>query len=104
PTPTGEIVATDYDGKNQTYVYGPERSTRTPGLERGYGFISGLPERPNGHFYMRTYSYISKRSAVFDVDSRKTTHREIAGINARDMSFVFRHDGTPVYAYGVDDD
>lgn len=104
PVPTGVIVATDYDGKNQTYVYGPKQSTRTSGLDRGYGFIAGLPEQPNGNFYMRSYSYASKRSAIYEVDARKTTHREIASLNARDMSFVFRHDGTPAYAYGVDDD
>ncbi len=46
PTPTGEIFATDYDGKNQTYVYGPERGTRTPGLIRGYGAIAGLRSGP----------------------------------------------------------
>lgn len=34
PIPTGDIVASDYDGKNQIYVYGPERSTRTSGLLR----------------------------------------------------------------------
>ena len=104
PTPTGEIFATDYDGKNQTYVYGPERGTRTPGLTRGYGAIAGLPERPNGHFYMRTYTNSNKRSTLYAVDSRKTTHREIASIKAPDMSFVFRHDGTPAYAYGADED
>lgn len=104
PTPTGEIFATDYDGKNQTYVYGPERGTRTAGLDRGYGAIAGLPERPNGQFYLRTYSRSSKRSTIYAVDSRKTTHREVASVKAPDMSFVFRHDGTPAYAYGVDED
>lgn len=104
PTPTGEIFATDYDGKNQTYVYGPKRGTRTAGLDRGFGTIAGLPQRPNGNFYLRTYSHSSKRSTIYEVDSRKTTHREIASVQARDMSFVFRHDGTPAYAYGVDDD
>lgn len=104
PTPTGEIYATDYDGKNQTYVYGPERGTRTAGLNRGYGAIAGLPERPNGHFYLRTYTSSNKRSTIYAVDSRKATHREIASIKAPDMSFVFRHDGTPAYAFGVDED
>ena len=104
PTPTGEIFATDYDGKSQTYVFGPKRGTRTAGLDRGYGAIAGLPERPNGHFYLRTYSRSSKRSTIYEVDSRKATHREIASVKALDMSFVFRHDGTPAYAFGEDED
>src|SRR5690606_4575411 len=37
PLPMGEIIATDYDGSNQTYVYGWQQSTRTRGIGRGYG-------------------------------------------------------------------
>lgn len=103
PMPTGVIIATDFDGKNQTYVYGPEQGTRTHGLPPGFGFIEGLPEKPNGRFYMRTYSRSSKRSTLYEVDARKTTHRELAGIGEPNLSFILRHDGTPIYAIGTDD-
>ncbi|MEZ5543742.1 MAG: prolyl oligopeptidase family serine peptidase [Lysobacteraceae bacterium] len=105
PRAMGEIIATDYDGKNQTYVYGPERGARNAGLVPGYGFIEGVPEPLDGTFYMRTWQpENANRSLLYAMDARKTTQREIASIAANDMSFVLRADGVPMYAYGTDND
>lgn len=103
PMAMGEIIASDYDGKNQTYVYGPERGARNAGLPPGYGFIEGTPEPPDGTFYMRTWQpKNANRSLLYAIDARKTTQREIASIAANDMYFVLRADGTPAYAVGAD--
>ncbi len=105
PMPTGEIIASDVDGKNQTYIYGPERSARNAGLERGYGFLAGTPEKLDDHFYMRTWQPEgTHRSRLYLMDARKATQREIGSIDVRDMSFVLRGDGVPIYAFGTDED
>ncbi|NUO74224.1 MAG: S9 family peptidase, partial [Frateuria sp.] len=57
PAFTGEIIATDVDGKRQDYLYGYESMygsrSETRGRDRGWGAVDDLPERANGHFYMR---------------------------------------------------
>ncbi|CAH2709661.1 Dipeptidyl aminopeptidase/acylaminoacyl peptidase [Xanthomonas campestris pv. nigromaculans] len=103
PMPMGEIIATDLDGSNQRYVYGYLQSTRNAGLERGFGYIEGLPSRRNGHFYMRRLSLDSRHSMLYDVDATTTTHRLMADIDVPDLRFVLDHDGVPQYAYGTDD-
>lgn len=103
PIPMGEIIATDYDGKNQKYIYGYEQSTRTAGIERGFGYIEGLPSVPNGHFYMRRLSIGTSRSMLYDVNAEKATHRLIADIGVKDLSFVLDPLGVPRFAYGTDD-
>ncbi|MCC4603850.1 alpha/beta hydrolase family protein [Xanthomonas campestris] len=103
PVPMGEIIATDLDGSNQRYVYGYQQSTRNAGLERGFGYIEGLPSRRNGHFYMRRLSLDSRHSMLYDVDATTTTHRLIADIDVPDLRFVLDRDGVAQYAYGTDD-
>lgn len=103
PMPMGEIIATDLDGSNQRYVYGYLQSTRNAGLERGFGYIEGLPSRRNGHFYMRRLSLDSRHSMLYDVDASTTTHRLMADVDVPDLRFVLDHDGVAQYAYGTDD-
>lgn len=104
PLPMGEIIATDYDGSNQTYVYGWQQSTRTRGIGRGYGYIDGLPATPNDHFYMRRLSHDSDRSMLYDVDTVRATHRLVADIGVRDLAFVLDPAGVPRFAWGTDND
>ncbi|MEN1928392.1 prolyl oligopeptidase family serine peptidase [Luteimonas sp. MJ250] len=103
PIPMGEIIATDYDGSNQKYVYGYRQSTRMPGIDRGYGYIEGLPPTPNGHFYMRRLSNDTSRSMLYDVDAERATHRLIADIGVKDLGFVLDPAGMPRFAGGYDD-
>lgn len=103
PSSMGEIIATDFDGKNQKYVYGWEQSTRTAGIDRGFGYIEGLPEVPNGHFYMRRLSMDTGRSQLYDVDAEKTTARLVADIPVKDLSFTLDRQGVPRFASGTDD-
>ncbi len=100
----GEIIATDLDGKNQSYVYGYQRSTRTAGIERGFGYIAGVPEKRDGSFYMRHLAFDSNRSMLYKVDASKRSHKLVASIGTKDLSFVLTREGTPRYADGTDDD
>lgn len=104
PAPMGEIIATDFDGSNQKYVYGYQQSTRMAGIERGFGYINDLPLVPNNRFYMRRLSHNSSRSMLYDVDTERATHRLVADIGVRNLDFVLDPDGVPRFASGTDDD
>jgi len=99
PEASGEIIATDFDGKNQTYVYGYEGRTAA-GLDRGFGYIVGVPDRNDGHFYMRQLSFQTRRSMVYDVDSTKPSFKLVADIDVPDLDFTMDHAGRARFAYG----
>lgn len=103
PLPMGEIIATDFDGSNQKYVYGYQQSTRMTGIGRGFGYINQLPLVPNNRFYMRRLSHSSGRSMLYDVDTERATHRLVADIGVRDLDFVLDPDGIPRFGVGVDE-
>jgi len=102
PMPLGEIIASDFDGENQKYVYGYEQRVARASLDRGFGYIEGVPEVPNGHFYLRQLSEQTRRSVIYDVDSAKLTYHMVAEIDQPDMDFVLDHAGTPRFALGTD--
>ena len=104
PMPTGEINAVDLDGDNQKYIFGYESSGRTVGIDRGFGYIEGLPEKANGRFYMRALSASSNRSMLYDVDATDGTSRLVADIGQRDLSFVLDRSGRARFAIGTDDE
>lgn len=104
PLAMGEIIATDFDGSNQKYVYGYQQSTRMAGIDRGFGYINQLPLVPNNRFYMRRLSNSSSRSMLYDVDTERATHRLVADIGVRDLDFVLDPEGIPRFATGIDDD
>lgn len=104
PVPMGEIIASDLDGTQQKYIFGYEQANRMAGLERGFGYISGVPEVRNGRFYMRRLSRGSSRSQLYDVDAIKSTSRLVADVPAKDLSFTLDRAGVPRFAHGVDDD
>src|SRR5690606_30742229 len=69
PLATGEIIATDFDGRNQLYVFGYQ--VRKTGIDRGFGIIESLPPVRNGHFYMRHRTTNSRRSMLYDMDAER---------------------------------
>ena len=103
PLPTGDIIATDADGKNQKYLFGYQQSLRTAGIEAGFGYIEGLPATPNGRFYMRRLSRDTQRSQLYDVDAGNATGRLVADIDVKDLRFTLDRQGVPRFAAGVDD-
>ncbi|GGY15738.1 prolyl oligopeptidase [Rhodanobacter panaciterrae] len=105
PLATGEVIATDLDGKHQDYLYGYQSSygTRaaTRGGDEGAGFVAGVPTPVNSHFYMTTYSWSSKDfSTLYDVDAVKNTRHMIGQIHVGALSFMVGADGKAHYAYG----
>lgn len=109
PSSTGEVIATNFDGKRQDYLYGSETQNGsragTRGTDRGWGFVAGQPTPANGHFYMTTYSWDSQDySTVYDVDAEKNTRRLLGQIKVSGMEFMVGNDGKAHYAYGRNDD
>ena len=103
PIPTGDIIATDADGKNQKYLFGYQQTLRTAGVEAGFGYIEGVPATPNGRFYMRRLSRGTQRSQLYDVDAGNATGRLVADIDVKDLQFTLDPRGVPRFASGTDD-
>lgn len=110
PALTGEILATDIDGKNQDYLYGRDavkygRRAASRGSDEGWGFYDGQPDASNGHFYMAAQGWDSNnQSSLYDVDADHNTRHLIGDIGVSGMSFMVGKDGTAHYAYGYNKD
>lgn len=110
PVLTGEIIATDLDGKHQDYLYGYQSTkygnrAATRGSDEGWGFYDGQPEPDNGHFYMTARSWDGNdRSALYDVDAVGNSRHLIGDIGVDGMSFMVGADGRAHYAYGRNND
>jgi hypothetical protein len=110
PMLTGEILATDIDGKNQDYLYGRDsvkygRRAASRGSDEGWGFYDGQPDASNGHFYMAAQGWDSNnQSSLYDVDANHNTRHLIGDIGVSDMSFMVGKDGAAHYAFGRNQD
>lgn len=109
PVRTGEILASDIDGRHQEYIYGfeTEHSTRaaTRSKDRGWGFIAGMPEPVNGHFYMSAQTWENEdQSSLYDVDAGHGARHLIGDIGIGGLSFMVGKDGQGHFAYGWNDD
>ena len=110
PSLTGEILATDFDGKHQDYLYGYDsgkygRRAGSRAGDNGWGSIDGLPTPTNGHFYMSTESWDSNDySTIYDVDATRGTRHLIGQLGVPSMSFMVGADGKAHYAFGTNED
>ncbi|MFC5740272.1 alpha/beta hydrolase family protein [Dyella tabacisoli] len=109
PMYTGEIVATDIDGKNQDYLYGYDgtagKRAGTRARDRGFGSVAGLPEPTNDHFYLGVHLWGNDQSSsLYDVDATKNTRHLIGDIGVARMRFMVGADGQAHYAYGENND
>ncbi|MDG6347550.1 prolyl oligopeptidase family serine peptidase [Luteimonas sp. 8-5] len=100
PVPTGDIIASDYDGKNQRFIFGWD--VIRAGIDRGWGVIEQMPRVRNGHFFMRHITPNSNRTMLYDMDTIRS-QRLVGDIGARDMDFVLDPSGTPRFAWGWTD-
>lgn len=101
PMSTGEIIATDLDGKMQIYLYGYQSPSS---LTNGMGSIDGVPSPTNGHFYMAAQSWNNQRySTLYDVESIRNALHTIGKIKGADFSFMVGADGKAHFAYGRND-
>ncbi|HUB88552.1 MAG TPA: prolyl oligopeptidase family serine peptidase [Dyella sp.] len=107
PQLTGDLIAVDYDGSHQQSMYGwvaAHRHGLPPGAR---GYFSGLPSKPNGHFYWTTSISIAGkaregRTEIFDVDATTGTAISMGSFNEAGMRLIV-HDGIARIAYGLDD-
>ena len=117
PRATGDVIAVDFDGKNKRMLYSfRERGSGAASMNilkipKGFGSISGTPDKANGHFYLTVNPFPERggsdaqanKTLIFDVDAVGGAVKEIGSINADGYEFVV-HDGVPRYAYGQDND
>jgi len=108
PTFYGELLATDFDGKHQDYIFGFDTlGTRsaTRSTDKGWGFIVGKPPQSNGHFYMMAESWDNRgKYSLYDVDATNSARKLIGDIGISGMSFMIGADGQAHFAYGENDD
>ncbi len=103
PLPTGEIIASDFDGRNQRYIYGYEQQNAAAGLDRGFGYIESVAESNDGRFYMRQLQRDPTSSMLYVVDTQRPTFKLIADIGVPRLEFVIDRNGVARYAWGRDD-
>ncbi|WP_458071572.1 alpha/beta hydrolase family protein [Rhodanobacter sp. BL-MT-08] len=108
PVLTGEIIATDVNGKHQDYLYGYQGGGSRGGTrnhDEGYAEYDGRPEPANNHFYMTTHAWNADReSSLYDVDATANKRLLIGNIGVADMDFMVGADGKAHFAYGINND
>ena len=105
PLPSGEIIASDFDGQNQRYIYGYEQQNAAAGLDRGFGFIEGVAQGNDGRFYMRQLQRNPTNSMLYLVDAGpRPSFKLIASVNVPNLEFVIDRNSLARYAWGRDDD
>jgi acetyl esterase/lipase len=101
PTPTGEILTVELDGKGQDYLYG---YFRRKGSDRGFGVVSALPPIPNGRFYMTAFDIGGKRSALYEVDSVTGERTALLSLPYPGLGILLDHQSQPRFATGYTSD
>ena len=107
PMATGEIVATDLDGKKQEYLFGHDMfrsSTRGQryGDDHAYGSIEQVSSRRDGRLFVTSHAWEGKSSFLYDIDSLRATRKLVAEVPEQDLSFVIQKSGQPRFAVGID--
>lgn len=105
PRSTGEILAMDFDGGKQEYLYGykMEKSSKWKDLYTdnvGYGYVAAVPRPLNGHFFMTTHTWDSDTTFLYNVNAVNGRRAEMATIKNQSLDFVLQRDGTPRFASG----
>jgi len=107
PQATGEVVAMEFDGSRQKYLFGYKMSTSSPlgaryGNDHGYAWPVHFPVERNNHLYLGTQLWDSEQSFVYDFDSRSGVRRLVTSVAAPDATFTVQHDGVPRFAMSTD--
>ncbi len=107
----GEIIATDFDGQNQQYLYGYRRTSyrqggaATAGDDYGWGDVHRVPRPLNGKFFLRERKWdkgraLADRTLLYEVDANTAIRKLAADVGAKDMKFLLQQDSTPRIAFG----
>jgi dienelactone hydrolase len=107
PLLTGEILATNVDGKHVDAMFSRDWNLESHGnvraMDEGYATVAGLPAKANNHFYMQAYMWNDEHNTwLYDVDSGNGTRHMLSQIGFENMDFVVDADGKPRYASGLD--
>jgi dipeptidyl aminopeptidase/acylaminoacyl peptidase len=107
PIAGGEMMATDYDGKNQKKLFGLSTGVWGRGTPVHCRTFSGVPDKLNGHFYVSCYGDHQDAgkegySSIYDVDSSNGKAEPLGAVDFQDMNFLVHH-GQALIASGTDD-
>jgi dienelactone hydrolase len=108
PQATGEVLAVDFDGSKQEYLYGYnnfKQSSRGDryGDDYGWGTLTHIPYSRDGHLLLGTHQWDGHRSMLYDINSTNSVRRLLADIPMKSFDFTVQNDGTPRFAHGWDD-
>jgi len=109
PVLTGELLATDIDGKKQEYLHGYQMfklSSRGDryGDDYAFGYLEDVARDYNGHVLVASQPWESEHTLLYDIDSRNAVRKLVADLPVPGMHFLSQHDGTPRFAYGTDEE
>lgn len=109
PVPTGELLAANFDGSKQEYLYGYQnfklsRRGDRYGNDYGYGFIQALPQTPNNHLYLSSHLWEGGSSLLYDIDALSANRKLLASLPMQDLDFIIQRDGKPRFAFGLGED
>lgn len=108
PQATGEVLAMNFDGSKQEYLYGFDgfklgRQGQRYGDDYGYGQFSGVPRPLNNHLLLASHMWRVNSSQLYDIDTGTGIRKLVADLPMRYMDFILQRDGTPRFAYGIDE-
>lgn len=106
PWLTGEVLAMNFDGSKQEYLYGYQgfkqnKQGRRYGDDYGYGWIGGVPYPRNSHLLLSSHLWEVDSSQLYDIDTDTAIRKLVADLPVRNMKFILQNDGTPRFAYGT---
>jgi dipeptidyl aminopeptidase/acylaminoacyl peptidase len=106
PFLTGEILATNVDGKHVDAMFSRDWGVESHGslrpLDEGYATVAGLPAKSNNHFYMQAYMWNDEHNTwLYDVDAGTGARHMLSQVGFENMDFVVDADGKPRYASGI---
>lgn len=109
PQATGEVLATEFDGSKQEYLYGynmarTARRGEQYGDDYGNGYIEALPPERNGHFFLTSHEWEAHHTMLYDIDSVNAARYLVAELPEARLRFLVQHNGKPRCGYGTGDD
>lgn len=104
PVSYGEVLAMDYDGKNQDYLYGYDmaknnRNSRY-GADYGAANIARLPYVLNNTVLLGVHTWGAKDSTLYEVHTKTGYRKTIASVSQIGFSFAVQNDGKARFAMG----
>lgn len=109
PVLTGEVMAFDYDGSKQEYLYGYDMFKYSRGNrfddDQGHAAITSTPWPLNNHVFLTTHPWRTERTTLIDIDTTNNAARkERASLPVGGLNFITQHDGTVRFAFGHRED